>query len=211
MVMYTGNLDPYQDLDVLWDAFAKLHAALPKSVLVVVTHEAKWHTRVPTSLHRLLRSGAAQIVVAPTFAVVRRAMENADVLVSPRQSWSGYPIKLLNYLASGRAVVAAAGSAKGIIDGGNGLIFPNGDADALAATLERLAHDVPLRVRLGEAARAAARVAAANQGVEAVEAIYTRVCGREPHPRWVSRSRQETSPQGLMTPLKDRISAASGE
>lgn len=212
VVMYTGNLDPYQDLEVLWAGFTKLRTTVPQSLLVVVTHESQWQTRAGSRLRDLVQAGAAQVIVAPTFAVVRRSMACADVLVSPRQSWSGYPIKLLNYMAAGRAVVAAAGSAKGIVDGCTGLVFRNADADGLAAALDRLAHDVPLRERLGEAARSAVKVAGTgSRDIEKLEAIYAQVCNRRPRSRSIVRSSEETGPRGLMAFPKDRISAASGE
>lgn len=53
------------------------------------------------------------------------------------------------------AVVAAAGSAKRIIDGENGLVFRNRDATSLAGMFRRLSGDALLRQRLGENARAA--------------------------------------------------------
>jgi len=212
VVMYTGNLDPYQDLEVLWSAFRTLLATVPESLLVVVTHEAQWSTRAGSALTELVDAGSAQVIVAPTFAVVRRAMASADVLVSPRQSWSGYPIKLLNYLAAGRAVVAAAGSAKGIVDGRNGLVFANGDAAGLAAALDRLAQNVPLRVRLGEQAQAAIRAAVpGRRDIDQIEAIYAHVVGRAAGGRSMLRPAEETGARGLMTFPKDRISAASGE
>ena len=38
LVMYGGNLDPYQDLDCLLDGFARLRAVEPQARLVLVTH-----------------------------------------------------------------------------------------------------------------------------------------------------------------------------
>ena len=80
----------------------------------------------------------------------------AHALVCPRSSWSGFPIKLINYMATGRAIVAADGSAKGIVHGETGLTFRNGSAAGMAAALLRLYDDPALRQRLGENARVAA-------------------------------------------------------
>jgi glycosyltransferase involved in cell wall biosynthesis len=62
-------------------------------------------------------------------------------------------------MAAGKAVVASAsgGPAEMIEDGSSGLLYPAGDAEALAAALRRLASDSALRARLGETGRQKAR------------------------------------------------------
>jgi glycosyltransferase involved in cell wall biosynthesis len=61
----------------------------------------------------------------------------------------------------GRPVIASdsVGAVAGglVVDGENGLVVPSGDAGALAAAIDRLLDDAPLRGRLGAAAREAVR------------------------------------------------------
>jgi 1,2-diacylglycerol 3-alpha-glucosyltransferase len=212
VVMYTGNLDPYQDLDVLGAGIANLLITVPRTLLLVVTHEATWEQRVGARLLHLVEAGVARVIVAPAFSVVRRLMAQADVLVCPRRSWSGFPIKLVNYMASGRPVVAAEGSAKGVVDGETGLVFRNGDADALAGALRRLAHDPVLRARLGARARLAIGGAGAvDRNLAEIEAIYAHVCGGAAASHTVVPLAEQRWPQGLIAFSRDRISAASGE
>jgi 1,2-diacylglycerol 3-alpha-glucosyltransferase len=204
VVMYTGNLDPYQGLDVLVSGFAAFQRGMPHALLAIVTHERDWAQRVTGSLQELVRDGRARVIVVPAFSAVRRLLARADVLVCPRSSWSGFPIKLLNYLAAGRPVVAAAGSAKSITDERTGLIFPDGDAQGLASALHRLALDPWLRRRLGEHARAATHAffdweRAASQ----IEHIYGRVCpGR-------TRDTAPLPPAGSVAPPVERVIAKS--
>jgi glycosyltransferase involved in cell wall biosynthesis len=65
------------------------------------------------------------------------------------------PIKLFEYMASGRALVASAlpSYADVVQDGENALLVPPSDAHALAAAIMRLRDDAPLRARLGETAK----------------------------------------------------------
>jgi glycosyltransferase involved in cell wall biosynthesis len=65
------------------------------------------------------------------------------------------PLKLFEYMASGKAVVASAvGQILQVVEhGGNGLLVPPGDATAMAAAIGRLIEDVELRDRLGRRAR----------------------------------------------------------
>lgn len=182
-IVYAGNCDGYQDLDVLWEAVAVLRVARPAVEVRLVTHESEWARHVRPGLATLLAGGVARVIVAPTFLEVRRHLAQAHALVCPRSSWSGFPIKLVNYMAAGRAIVAADGSAKGVVHGETGLTFRNGSAAGLAAALQRL-HDEPaLRRRLGENARVAARVRYSwRRAVGQVEAIYGEVCRKQAAP-----------------------------
>ena len=177
-IVYAGNCDAYQDLDVLWEAVTLLHRERPAVAVRLVTHDREWARDASPGLAALLAAGVAQVVVAPGYREVRRQMAGAHALVCPRGSWSGFPIKLINYMAAGRAIVAADGSAKGVVDGETGLTFRNGSAVGLAAALRRL-HDEPaLRQRLGENARIAARARYSwRRAAAQIEAIYADVCG----------------------------------
>jgi glycosyltransferase involved in cell wall biosynthesis len=70
---------------------------------------------------------------------------------------TGYasPMKMLEYMAAGRAVVAPRlpGVEDIITDEVDGLLFTPGDGEALAGAIRRLAADAPLRERLGRAGR----------------------------------------------------------
>lgn len=84
---------------------------------------------------------------------------------------------VLQYLAAGRAVVAAdeGGPAEWIIDGGNGLLVPPRDVDALATALGRLDADAALRSRLATAAAATPGLLDDAAVARAHEAFYRRV------------------------------------
>lgn len=70
----------------------------------------------------------------------------------------GFPNSMLEAMAASRAVVATpvGGVTDALVDGENGLLFPPGDVDALAAAFSRIA-DPSLRARLGSAACGVAR------------------------------------------------------
>jgi len=210
VVMYTGNLDPYQDLDVLCDGFARLRQSVACPLLVLVTHEANWSERISDSLACALREGHAEVIFAPAFSVVRRLMARADVLVCPRSSWSGFPIKLVNYLSMGRPVVVAEGSAKAVIDGETGLVFRNRDAQHLALALRRLSDDAALRTQLGENARlASAKWDGWKQVVIQIERIFAEVAHRARADGAEAGVGRGGKPRGLIAFSRGRISAAS--
>jgi len=177
LIMYAGNLDPYQDLDVLLAGFARIRAQEPGARLVVVTHEAK--PRGSAIERALEREPGVAIRFASDFAAVTESLARADVLVCPRSSWSGFPIKVLNYMSLGLPIVHARGSAHGIEDGRSGLLFDDGDPKGLAEAVLRVIRNPVLARGIGRGAR---RVSKERYGWErvlpAILAIYWEVSGQ---------------------------------
>jgi glycosyltransferase involved in cell wall biosynthesis len=94
----------------------------------------------------------------------------------------GLPKALLEAAACGRAIVATdvPGCREIARDGVNALLVPARDAHALAAAIERLALDAPLRARLG----AAGRDIVVNEYAQSIVvsetlALYRMLCGME--------------------------------
>lgn len=181
VVAYAGNLDAYQDLEVLFEGFARFRRKVQNAILLIITHENEWRRRTGWLLRELVGEGFARVAVLPGFADAHDLMRRAHVLVCPRSSWSGYPIKLLNYMASGAAIVAAEGSAKGISDGLEGLVFRNRDAAHLADQLERLHDDPALRAAL---ARCAAERLRKNHDPKKIASEIARIHARLGSRRW---------------------------
>ena len=155
LIMYAGNLDPYQNLGCLLEGFDRVCAAEPRARLVLVTHKAAY----AQNRQRALLANRAGVVLRPvaTFAAAARDLRQADVLICPRSSWSGFPIKVLNYMALGRPVVQARGSAHVIEDGVNGLLFAENDPISLAKAVLRVVRDPALAMRLGCEAKSTVR------------------------------------------------------
>lgn len=137
-VLYTGNLDPYQDLDRLADAARRL----PGVPFVVATHSSG---RAPRGL-RSLRLEHAEEGRELTFG--------AGVCALPRSAPGGFPIKLLNYMEAERAIVAHAALAQGLVhDRSAWLGAVDAGGEVLAAAIRTLLADRPRAARLGAEAR----------------------------------------------------------
>ncbi|RJP80605.1 MAG: glycosyltransferase family 1 protein [Candidatus Zixiibacteriota bacterium] len=176
LILYVGNLDGYQRLDLLLDALPAVFNEIPGARLMVATGSDTTALRAAAQS----RGWASRLVVVanPSFAQVRDLMALGSVAVNPRVSWSGFPIKLLNYMAAGLPVVAFRGAAEPVISGETGVLVPAGDAGAFSrALIDLLSHPEAAR-RLGQAARRLVLRQYCWDGICAdIERIYYRLLG----------------------------------
>lgn len=106
-------------------------------------------------------------------------LQQADVLVRPSFT-EGLPLTVLEAMASRVCVVASdiAGNADLVRDGESGLLFPVGDAGALAAALDRAISDPQERGRLAERGWEASRTYSWDACAEATGDILSNVSER---------------------------------
>lgn len=148
-VVYTGNADAYQDLDVLYAAMAQVDAA----GLLVVTGSEVEDVRRDAMAAGIPRE-RLRVVGSRDFDDVRDALAVAALAALPRQVCAGFPIKLLNALAAGVVTVCAAGSAQPI----EGVVtVADGDPAAMAASIRGLLRSPSMTARLGDGAARAIR------------------------------------------------------
>jgi glycosyltransferase involved in cell wall biosynthesis len=106
MVLYTGTFEAYQGLDLLFAAMAVVHRTRPDARLVLAGGHADQIARATD------QARAAGIAGATIFAGERPASEipaylaAADALVSPRSRGTNTPLKIYQYLRSGKPIVA---------------------------------------------------------------------------------------------------------
>jgi glycosyltransferase involved in cell wall biosynthesis len=106
VVLYTGTFEAYQGLDLLFDAMAIVRHTRPDARLVLAGGSADHVARAKAQAH------AAGIGDVAIFAGERPAAEipayllAADLLVSPRSRGTNTPLKIYQYLRSGKAIVA---------------------------------------------------------------------------------------------------------
>ncbi|MGE0785132.1 MAG: glycosyltransferase [Sandaracinaceae bacterium] len=131
VILYAGNLDAYQGLDVLPRAFAALHHRRPDARLVIATRADR------DAIERALfeASIAASVTFAPIDDEPDRRMAHAacDVAWVPRGAEGGLPMKLLDALARGVPTVVTRRATGGLDLGDAALVTADDDPDALAA------------------------------------------------------------------------------
>ena len=161
-VVYAGNPDRYQDLDVLIDSMRHL----PDCGLLLVS-ASPLHEWADCGLERL------KLVQTNDFSEVKALVKAAHVAAIPRTVCSGYPIKLLNFLALGVPTVVAKGSAQplpGVVS------VPNHDPIAMATEIRKLIQNDTHRRRLGDQASAHIRSACSwDARAQELEEVYAKV------------------------------------
>jgi glycosyltransferase involved in cell wall biosynthesis len=158
VVGFVSSLRPWHGVDLLIEGFRTL-ARDPRYHLLVVGDGPMMSDlrRLADELPgRLTLTGAVPQTEVPAYT---RAMDAALVPYPAMRSFYFSPLKVLEYMAAGCAIVASAiGQVNELIaDGRTGLLVPPGDVPALVDAVRRLAGDQALRARLGCAAAAEAR------------------------------------------------------
>ena len=106
IVLYTGTFEAYQGLDLLFAAAAHVARTRPGVKFVLAGGRPE---QIAAARDQAAAAGAASSVV---FAGQRPAdeipsyLDAADVLVSPRSNGTNTPLKIYQYLRSGRPIVA---------------------------------------------------------------------------------------------------------
>jgi glycosyltransferase involved in cell wall biosynthesis len=157
---YAGHLYTWKGVDVLIEAIARVPEV---RALIVGGHEQEPDLSrlraLATRLHIEDRVTFTGHLRPPDVA---RELARADIVALPNpasaiSTHSTSPLKLFEYMAAGKAIVASRLPSLGevLTDEVNALLVTPGDAAALADGIRRLVDDPALRARLGGAAREA--------------------------------------------------------
>ncbi len=149
-LIYTGTLAPYQNIDLLLAAFARARQ-VRRDLRLCFSVSSSFEPYEARARQLGVRESIE--VLADRFGELPQRLAAAVIAVLPRVSCPGIPQKLLNYMAAGKAIVASAGSAKLLQHERTGLVVADGDVQAFAGAMLRLAADPALAQQLGRRAR----------------------------------------------------------
>ncbi|MFF0510324.1 glycosyltransferase family 4 protein [Streptomyces sp. NPDC004250] len=154
-IVTTSSADvPLKGLVFLVEALAKTRTEHPRAHLVVVGKRPA-EGPVAQAIERYGLEGAVEFVKGISDAELVDLVRSAEVACVP-SLYEGFSLPAAEAMATGTALLATTGGAVPEVAGPDGetcLAVPPGDADALAAGLNRLLGDRELRARLGAAGR----------------------------------------------------------
>jgi glycosyltransferase involved in cell wall biosynthesis len=157
VVVYSGTFAAYQGLPDLVAAIPAVLRELPEAVFVLVGADGLEGERLARRTGELMRTGKLHLVERQRRERVPAYLAMADVLVSPRAYGGNLPLKIFDYLAAGKPIVATDVPAhRAVLDSGRAeLVEPS--ADALARAIVRVLRDPAWASRLAEEAGAYSR------------------------------------------------------
>ncbi len=188
VVVWVGGFYPWHDLDLLLESFTQVLQRLPSAKLALVGDGPSR----PTVARKVLENGLRHAVImtgAMAHARIPELLSVADVAVVPSaplpasHGGTGAPLKLFEYMAAGKAIVATAMSqaAEVIQDGQNGLLVEAGDVHGFAEAMLKLLGDPGERGRLGQnARRQAVEQYSWEQYTRRLEQVYRSALGNAP-------------------------------
>jgi glycosyltransferase involved in cell wall biosynthesis len=172
VIGFVGTFKRWHGVDLLLTAFQDLHSMDPSAHLLLVGDGPLR----PQFEERVRSAGLTQAV---TFAggVAHQDVPNyvaaMDVATAPYPALDDFyysPLKLFEYMAAGRAVVASRVGqvAEVVVDGVTGLLFEPGDRAGLVSCIRRLQDNAELRKELGRNAHVACSARTWNQNAAQV-------------------------------------------
>lgn len=172
-IVFSGNLAPYQRVDLLLIAFKEILMDRPGARLRVISD-----TPFDPYEDHASRLGIRHSIdtAAAEFHHLPDELAAADIAVSPRTECDGVPQKILNYMASGRAIVSFEGSGGYLEHGKTGCLVPNGDTHAFAKAVIDLLNQPERAAQLGiNARRKVASEYTWDHTAEKAESVYRRL------------------------------------
>jgi glycosyltransferase involved in cell wall biosynthesis len=153
LVLYVGNLQVYQGIDLLLAGFARTVARVPAAKLIVVGGTPEEIGHYQREAARLGIAAGVHFAGPRPVESLGRCLQQATVLVSPRVQGTNTPMKVYSYLDSGVPLVATRlPTHTQVLDDETALLVEP-DPEALGRGLARLLEDGELRNRLAGNAR----------------------------------------------------------
>ena len=106
IVVYTGTFEAYQGLDLLFQAARKVLDARPDARFVLAGGRPDQIARARADAERAGLGNAVVFAGQRPSEEIPLFLDAADVLVSPRSTGTNTPLKIYQYLRSGRPIVA---------------------------------------------------------------------------------------------------------
>jgi len=153
VVLYTGSFEAYQELHRLIEASRKTVGCLPKTVFVLVGINDSEKLAVSAESKDLLKRGSLRLLPRKPRSEIPKFLAMAQVLVSPRENVQNLPLKIFDYLAAGRPIVAFDCPTTRTVLNDDRAVMVDPSANDLGEAITLLLQNPERAKRLGEAAR----------------------------------------------------------
>ena len=153
LIMYVGNLEVYQGVDLLLESFALVQHVTSEVSLVVVGGESTDIQKYQYQTQQLSIQSSVHFVGPRPISDLGFYLSQADILASPRIKGKNTPMKLYSYLDSGKPLVATNLLTHTQLLDQHLAVLTDATPDAYSEGLLQLIQDESLRLRLGAAGK----------------------------------------------------------
>jgi len=151
LLLYVGNLEHYQGIDLLLTALSHIDASHSYK-LIVIGGAADHIEQYQRKAAELGLGDRVQFLGPRPVGALTHYLDQADILMSPRSLGQNTPMKIYSYMQAGKPILATRiRSHTQVLDDTCALLTAP-TPEALAGGLVRLLQDSPLRHALGTAA-----------------------------------------------------------
>lgn len=156
-LLYIGNLEPYQGIDLMLDAFAKLTASESESQLVIVGGRDEDIQKYKKKADTLKISKRVHFLGPKPLQHMPDLFNDADILISPRTQGNNTPMKIYSYLDAGCPTIATnLPTHTQVMDSHTAeLVEPT--PESMAESMLKLIHNPQLRRQIAGQAKIIAR------------------------------------------------------
>ncbi|MEO8326034.1 MAG: glycosyltransferase family 4 protein [Nitrospirota bacterium] len=152
-IVYVGNLEAYQGIDLLLDSFALALKEAPQITLFIVGGEKDYRVLYQHKAETLGIERNVHFLGPRPLDQLATYLSQADILVSPRIKGNNTPMKLYSYLASGKAVLATNLVTHTQVIDSQVAVLADPKPEPFAEGMLQLINDEDLRSSLGLAAQ----------------------------------------------------------
>lgn len=154
LMMYVGNLESYQGIDLLLASFAKALKKEPAAHLVAIGGNPTDIQKYQDQAEGLGVSDRVHFIGPRPVNKLKYYLNQADIVVSPRTQGNNTPMKLYSYLDSGKALLATNLTTHTQVLSDRIALLAEPNVDAFADGIAHLIANPELRISLGKAAQA---------------------------------------------------------
>ncbi len=167
VIGFVGAFRPWHGLDLLLEGFEQLYRE-DSSMHLLLVGDGPLRPHFEEEVRRMKLQHAVTFTGEVAHKDVPHHLTAMDVAIASYPAVEDFyysPLKLFEYMAAGRAVIASriGQVAEAIVDGVTGLLFEPGDRAGLVNCIRRLHSDAALRSELGRRANAACSERTWNQ------------------------------------------------
>ncbi|MDB5047943.1 MAG: glycosyltransferase family 1 protein [Fibrobacteres bacterium] len=155
VVGFVGIMRPWHGIDLLMEAFVALEGRYPQPLHLLLVGDSPILQELEALIEKLGLRGRVTITGRVRHDDIPRYIALFDAAVSPKATFYASPMKIVEYMAMGKAVVApgTANIRDLITDGVDGCLFDSDSRESLAQALEGLFRSPGRIADIGAAAK----------------------------------------------------------